>query len=344
MTTTRTLRLIAISILSIGLLPITDLAPASGATASPYGVMVSGASNDPARVASAIDLGAHWVRLNYELGGPQSDPQHFLDAGVDVVLTITNNDPTNVITTYGTPAQYPHAGFPYVARDRYVAAVQKVVQALHPRVGHHVWVQCENEINDASLAPNSPDWRGTTNQYLTLLGACRTAVKRADARSRVVLAGMQSESLDAAINPANLHHGFAADRLSRLLNSPAYNVVDLHFYGCVETIPAKVAWIKARMRAGTSWISTEDAGPDPRCATTPITWRDARFESTQAAQVTRRLTTCAAQGGRICLWFSLRDLRGETDVFNHLGLIDSHSNPWRQRPAYDAFQRLTGAV
>lgn len=328
------------ALLVVGLAGAAAPAAASDTPSGAKGVMISGRFTDASTVATVRQLGAKWVRLNVELGGRRSSPQAFLDAGIDVILTVTNNDPTNVVTTYGTPAAYPNAGFPAASQARYRSQVESIVRGLRPRAGHHVWIQCENEINDASVAPRSRFWRGTTDQYLTLLADCARATHRADPRARVVLAGFPSESLDAAIDARNPHHAFSADRLTRLLAAPSYDVTDLHFYGCVGTITAKVTWVHARQRAGTQWISTENAGPDPRCPSTPVSWRDPSFESVQSQQVTQRITACRSNGGAVCLWFSLRDVRGESDTFNHLGLIDTWSSPARFRPAATAFRAL----
>jgi len=89
-----------------------------------------------------------------------------------------------------------------------------------------------------------------------------------------------------------------------------------------------------------SWISTENGGPDFRCKATPVSWKDdlAQFEQEQAKQVPLRLSACLGNGGSICLWFSLFDLKNSDDVFSHLGLLDQDATPPRKKPAYDAFK------
>ena len=86
-----------------------------------------------------------------------------------------------------------------------------------------------------------------------------------------------------------------------------------------------------------------DGWTDFRCPGTPLTWTQnpSLFEQIQAQQVAPRLTACAENGGSLCLWFSLFDLQGETEVFSHLGLLDSAVVPARRKPAYDAFKALT---
>jgi len=331
------------------------VAPSAGAAssstsrrASRYGVMVSGAVRDPAVVAPLRDLGVRWVRVNVPIGEAQPDVRMFLDAEVNAVLTIVHRDRSNLDTTYGTPTQWPKAGFPYRDRATFERELRDLLAPLVPSLdaGRRVWVQCENEIGDASIAKQSAFWRGTTDQYLTLLAACRHAARAVDHRFVVVMSSFASESLDAALDPANPRHGYAASRLEHMLRDGSYDAVDLHFYGCVDSIAAKVAWVDARRHDHTDWISTENSGPDPRCPQTPISWRRdlARFERVEAQQVPGRLRACVENGGAVCLWFSLLDLKHEVDTFNHLGLLDPRVSPPRHKPAYDAFRRFVTAA
>src|ERR1041385_2637430 len=78
-----------------------------------YGVHDS-AGRDPADVSLITGLGASIVRINMGVAGPKANRTgaKFLDAGLDLVLTCNYVNPTNIDTTYGTPTQYPSAGFP----------------------------------------------------------------------------------------------------------------------------------------------------------------------------------------------------------------------------------------
>ncbi len=319
------------------------LAGAEGTTDghNPFGV-IAGVARRPDAVTRVIDLGAGWVRLNTDLADPTPDFAAFLEAGVNVVITVANRDPSNVVTTYGTPTQWIHAGFPFASKDRYEQDLRDVLAPVLPYLdrGRQVWVQAENEIGDASVNPRAVYWRGTLDQYLDQLAALHDAVKSLDPRLGVVLTSFASDSLDAAVDPIDPHHDYAVRKLERLLSEGAYDAADLHFYGCVEDIPAKIAWVEERLPQGRAWISTENGGPDSECPTTPGSWRDGlpAFEALQARQVPARLRACADGGGAVCLWFSLFDLRDEVDRFNHLGLLDSRVLPPREKPAYDAFR------
>lgn len=305
-----------------------------------FGVIIPGGHGDSSDIVN--DLGAKWVRINVNLGRSQPDPRWYLDKDINVILTISNRDGNNADPTYGTPAQWPQAGFPYLSADRYSSELRSVITPLVPAVsaGRQVWVQCENEVFDASIVSQSRYWRGTTAQYLTLEKTCYDTTKSVDPAMRVVLSSFSSEGLaEAAAGSgpgAREHETF----YEKLLSDASYDAVDLHFYGCVSDIPSKVRWVNKHRPQNTQWISTENGGPDPRCPPTPQTWQQdlSTFEQTEAAQVPERLTACADNGGAVCLWFSLFDLRGQGVIFSHLGLLDGSTSPPREKPAYHAFR------
>lgn len=327
--------------------PTPTRAPTAPSSQNRFGVLISGADvARPEIVNAAKELGVGWVRLNLKLDGHDQDYTLFLAAGINVVLTMANQDPANLDTKYGTLKEWQNAGFPFKSQTTYQQRVRATLEPALPFLaqGRQVWVQAENEISDAAVNPNSVYWRGTTEQYLTQVRALSDAVKALSPTIPVVLSSFASESLDAIGVPNNPRHDFANNHVTALLTQGRYDAVDLHFYGCVEDIPAKVKAIKERMPAGKTfvWISTENGGPDSRCPTTPTTWQQnpTRFEQLQAQQVSARLGACAENGSSICLWFSFFDLRHEVDVFSHLGLLDQSVNPPRKKPAYDAFKNF----
>ncbi len=291
-----------------------------------FGVIV-GALPDPARVVPVLqELHTSWVRVNDHLTGRASDVTPYMRAGIDVVITFNNSDPGNVDTSYGSPAQFPAAGFPYRSRERYQRRVRDALAPVLPFLarGRQVWAQCENEITDASVNPRSRYWRGTLDQYVVQLTAFAEAVRSVDPSIPIVLTSVASRTLDALIQPANPMNTEATRFITRLLNAGSYDAADLHFYGCVDDIAPKIAWVQSRLGAGKRWISTENGGPDVRCRATSRAYEagPSQFEQEQARQVPVRLAACADHGGAICLWFSLFDLRGEEEAFTHLGLIE----------------------
>lgn len=323
----------------------TSAPPAAGNPACGYGVIVSGRQvARPEVVRVTRDLGARWVRLNCQLDGADQDYTLFLDAGINVFLALCNQDPANARPEYGSPRDWPNAGFPFRDAAAYQARLRALLAPAVPYLaaGREVWVQCENEAGDAQANPRSRYWRGTTGDYLRQWTAFRAAVRSVSDSIPVVLTSFTSEGLDAALDPADPRHEYAAARMEKLLAEVDYDAVDLHFYGCASSIPAKARWVRERLRPGARWITTECGGPDERCPSTPAAAlaTPEAFERRQAEEVPLRLRACADQGASICLWFSLFDLRQETSVFSRLGLIDQGARPPRRKPAFAAFQEF----
>ena len=137
-----------------------------------YGVNAS-AGRRPDILGFVTDLDGRWMRVNYNLDGNAPDFKSFLEGGVNLVITIANRDLTNIDTTYGTLGQWPNAGFPFRSKSLYQQRLKDLLTPLLPYLaqGRQVWVQCENEIGDVMLNPQSRYWRGTNEQYLMQLQA-----------------------------------------------------------------------------------------------------------------------------------------------------------------------------
>lgn len=319
---------------------------------SRFGVHVSQGSR-PGTATDARAAGAGWVRVNATLGSPLPDLAGFLAAGLNVVVTVVNRDPTNVDTTNGDLASYPNAGFPYLDASVYAGRLHDLLTPALPALGtgRRLWVQCENEIGDPTLSPliDSRYWRGSTDDYLATLTTLADTVHALSPKIGVVVSSFTNEALERVIvplapgDPGYANYAYASTLLGRLLGEGDYDAADLHFYGCTETIAAKVGWVAARLPAGRHWISTENGGPDSVGCVSAPDWQDgiALYELAQSAEVTTRLETCANLGGSVCLWFSLYDLVNEDDRFNHMGLIDPRGVPPRRRSAFEAFSEFT---
>jgi hypothetical protein len=318
--------------------------PAIAPGSNRFGVFISRYETASPEVVNAVkETGAAWVRINLDLGPHSQDYSPYLASGINVVLTICNQDPSNIITTYGTLQDWSFASFPFKSREKYMEQVRISLQPALPYLqkGQQVWVQAGNEIFDASNYPKNYYWRGTDEQYLTQLEAMYDAVKSVDANIPVVISSFSTELLDVLIEPHNPNHADFTDHVTTLLTKGKFDAVDLHFYGCAADIPAKVSAVRNLMPQGRQllWICTENGGPDFRCSRTPVSWKQdlAGFENLQALQVPVRLSLCADNGATICLWFSLYDLKNSPDIFSHLGLLDQDTNPPRKKPAYAAF-------
>lgn len=311
---------------------------------SAYGVIGARNASNTAVMSTMKDIGASWVRVNYFFSDSNNpDLAALLNNGFNLVVTFKYDKPGNIDTTYGTFAQWPAAGFPYVNAATFQNDIQSALKPTLPYLskGRSVYAQIENETSDASIVPQAKYWRGTVNQYIQQLNTFASAVHSLDKRIPVVVAGIPTTELDAVIQ-SGAKHDEAVKHLTALYSRGTYDAVDLHFYGCVSDIPSKMAWVKQNVHAGTKLISTENGGPDSRCSATPDVYdtNPQQYLQAEASQVSQRLKACADNGGSVCLWFSLFDLSGESAVFTHMGLLD-RSNPPEQKPAYDAFKNFT---
>ena len=301
----------------------------------------------PEMLSALGDLGAACVRINVNLDGGGQGYTIFLAAGFNVVLTCANRDPGDVDTSYGSLQAWPNAGFPFVSKSAYQQRIHDLLSPALPYlvVGRQLWVQCENEVVDASFKSTARYWRGTADAYLRQLDALFEEVRAVSPSILVVASSFASETLDAGIEPAHVNHDAAVAWVTKVLAQGQYDAGDLHFYGCVDDIATKAMWVKSLLPKGKLWISTENSGPDSRCAGTPLTWdqNPTLFEQNQAQQVASRLSACTDNGGSLCLYFSLYDLLGEVAAFAHLGLLDPSWQPAREKPAYAAFKAFTSA-
>ncbi len=309
--------------------------PAAAATAlSPkFGVhgSIPAGSGDPDVTPSLQELGAGWVRLNYDMDGILPDFARFLDAGVNIVITFQNRDPQNVADP-GDLITFPQGGFPYVDRTAYQNRIRDALTPLLPYLssGRQVYAQFENEVG-----PFNTYWHAGLNAYLPQLSAGYEAVHALSPSIPVVTYGIASGVMELIVyDPANA--GDQIQWLTTLFTTGQYDVVDLHFYHCPSSIPAKVQAVLSLMPAAKPWISTENGGPDTRCLSTPDF-----SEEIEAEQVPVRLQSCADSGGSVCLWFSFFDMVNTSPPFDTLGLLERPSVPGgepRKKPAYWAFQ------
>lgn len=237
------------SVPSATVLPVTPVSTvAAGRRATRFGVITGVAvASQPEVINIYKDLGAGWVRINFHLDGKDTDYRPLLEAGINLVITFNNADPTNIDTTYGAPKEWPNAGFPFKAKAVYQQRIRNALAPALPYLskGRQVWVQADNEITDASINPKAAYWRSTTAQYLNELQAFQEVVRSINPSIPIVTSSFASETLDAALDPKNPRHKIATAFVTKLLAEGQSDVVDLHFYGCVEEIAAKAQWVES---------------------------------------------------------------------------------------------------
>ncbi len=214
--------------------------------------------------------------------------------------------------------------------------------------------QIENEEDSPSW------WAGTAEQYLELLRTAHRAIRAADPNVKIALGGFTSELTTVAALAAR---GVDKTEIARQLGSrgpvspktEAYfraevdfmdavlagagdsvDVVDIHLYNDYRTIPARVEWLRERMRVHgyekPIW-STEVGGPDTQV--------ESYSEKAQAMQMVKRAALALGSGVQKVFWLGLFELQGEGARFDHLGLVTARS---RKKPAFLVYQALQRAI
>ncbi len=122
---------------------------------------------------------------------------------------------------------------------------------------------------------------------------------------------------------------------------PYFDVIDIHLYHTVESIPGRVRWLKSIMQEANCskpiW-STEISGPQLADRGDA----DEAFYQDQAKELPVRLQAALDSGIEKVFYFHYRD--GAPDaapdiMYATLGLV---TNDGRKKPAYKAMRKFTG--
>jgi hypothetical protein len=195
--------------------------------------------------------------------------------------------------------------------------------------------------------PNFPSWwRGHPNarQYTRFLGRTRRAIKRADKRAKVVLAGLPETRTGVPMTrflPALYRAG-----ARRLFDAVAVHPYARNHRGVLSVI-RRARSIMHRYGDGRKPVWVTEIG---WASAGPVSRNTRAYRTTRAGQARRVSTTLRAFArarrrlriGRV-VWFSLQDRRpvnGERDWWGlHTGLFGVWGNP---KPSWFAFVRATG--
>ena len=212
----------------------------------------------------------------------------------------------------------------------------------HPRVRYRpvrAW-QVWNE-------PNFPSWwHGDPNarQYTRFLARTRRAIKRADRRAKVVLAGLPETRTGVPMRRF-------LPRLYRAGAKRLFDAVAVHAYAAthrgVLRIVRRARSIMRRYGDGRKPLWVTEVG---WASAGPVSRNTRAYRTTRAGQARRAGATLRALararrrlGIGLVVWFSLQDRRpvgDERDWWGlHTGLFDVYGNP---KPSWFAFVRATG--
>ncbi|MBI2838123.1 MAG: hypothetical protein HYX75_07405 [Acidobacteria bacterium] len=289
-------------------------------------------------------LGVGWARLQFRLGEIDSGNAvlvtQVFDRGVGLWLTLYHRDRTNISDTTGFDRS-ERGAFPPVDPVRYRQLVKEplVILVDHLRgcgKDPAAWlvVQCCNEVLPSDVAPPTPRrfWHGTSDEYLRTLRLTVEAVKSVDPGIPVAVGGIASEAMEVLVSSAPAT-GWLRTLLerwqTRMLAAGAFQWADIHLYHEVESIPAKVQWVRTRWPGRLA--ATEIGGPDP--ATGAI-----YTEALHVRDLRLRMEAVRAAGIDRMFWTSLVETSSYPDPrFGPMALI---SITGRRKPAFGEYRKI----
>ncbi len=282
------------------------------------------------------ELGVGWIRLQLQMGERQK--KHVLmplKTGHGLWLTLYHRDRSNV-NEAGTIGfrRSKRGGFPPANSRQYQTLIQETIAPLVTYLREHgknpgEWliIQIGNEVVPTDVAPDKPKrfWHGTGDQYLKTLALAYEAVKAVDSTIPVGAAGFSSAMMELVLSgkPPVINW------CERLLQEGRFDWADVHLRHAVDTIPTKVAWIRARWDGPLA--STEFAGPDER---TGIVYT----EDGQAEELVIRMQEAFDAGVNRIFWAGLVENDFSGPIHAHEGLLAKIT--WRRKPAFDAYRQF----
>lgn len=205
--------------------------------------------------AGAVRLTLYWSQIQPAPGVTRWDVLDAylaqIDRPEDATLTIASASPWG---TRNHAWVFPSS--PAADPARYAAFVRDLVTHVHGRIRYF---QAENEPNNAFF------WAGSADDYAVEQRIFYRAVKAADPKAIVMLGAS-----DGLFDPSGADPFPGQDKdmafWGRVLKGTAgaYDLFDLHLYGNPYTIPARVAAVRAMMRAAGGEkpiVASEYSGP-----------------------------------------------------------------------------------
>lgn len=307
-----------------------------------YGVTFLPAYQGEKLWSNLRDLGVGWVRLDYWIGDARYEErfkpiiERAIDEGYSVWITIYHRDPANVDAA--RLASSKRGGLPALDLSRYRGLVARAIQPLADRIrsrgakpSERLVVQVENEVAPEDIAPPNPNrfWHGTSAQYFSQLVASYEAVKSVDAGIPVALAGFASEGLEWAVTPnASAGARKAATWMERMLREGKYDFADVHLYHRIASIPAKIAWVRARTSSPIA--ATEVAGPDERSG-------ERYSDEANALDLEARIPAVLSAGATHVFWLGMAEAPTSDRLGKTVALTRTDAS---RKPAFDRYRRM----
>jgi len=313
----------------------------------------------------AEDLGVGWTRYtvvwreweDYRNGGNANKQLKYINnfrkrnPGVKIIITLDSNHPTKTkcfvddpvfrqlhnITDELYATFRPKANCPPNNLNEYQEYVRDIVTVGKDFVT--AW-QIGNEVFAApfwnTVFYNGPFDDPDEIDFLDEYNAAYTVIKEIDPDANIITPGInfhQSE-FDNSLNHIQLSDSDEQEKwdntainFPKLIrnNCTKFDMVDIHLYHSIESIPNRVKWTKKILNdnnCNKPIISTEIAGPNPIPGSLEFEnyiLNDNQFQTDQANDLQERISSAINNGVQAVLWFYNKDIlttQQIIDIFN----------------------------
>ena len=277
----------------------------------------------------ATNLGIKWTRVflswkEIDENGWDKFSQKINQLGdTQLVVTILADNPKEVICAQGA------GSCPIAEIARYEDFVRK---ASSQSAGKIKFWQIEDEV----FSPKST-WQGSVEQYQKVLETAYRTLKNASKDNRIILGGINLKNLP--VNQPSIDLQTVDGNLTKVFANPdLFDIVDIHFFDTITSIPARIKWLDKKMRAFNFrkpiW-SLGISGPDLSS--------DAYSEDTQAEEVVKRMLVGFEAGAEKLFYFRYQSLdTGQSDPLSAtLGLVETGG---KQKKPFKAYKFMSEKI
>jgi len=235
--------------------------------------------------------------------------------------------------------------------NEYLLWVKSTVSELKNYVA--AW-QIENEVYASPSIYWAGDEIGKFDNFINLFEQTSKVIRGEDPGKPILAPGIAFGSQQPEFNtcgqPINLNRSSEScsfctveKNVKELLSKSCSNfdVMDIHLYHTIESIPNRVRWLKGTMKETNCtkpiW-STEISGPTIQDPAYSGKVTEDNFLEKQAEEVAPRLQTALNSGVEKVIYFLYKDAAGEgVSQPQTLGLVDSNGD---KKPAYFSFKEF----
>lgn len=204
--------------------------------------------------------------------------------------------------------------------------------------GRVKYYQIENEVYGLYY---SYGWYDSPQSFLDLFQTASQAIRIEDPEAKILCPGIAFGDTDFSLPIETIKGQMTTTFIKHMLidMEPYYDIVDLHIYYSIESIPSRIKWIKKRI-CGTNkkiW-ATEVGGVDSRTGQNP------NDLTLQANDLVKRFVLLYGLGVERAFWLLVHK---DKDVQHPLyGPMRLTNDPYAldKRPAYFAFKNIISKI